>query len=186
VIASVPVLPAASRAVTVTTFAPDWSAIEAIVQDVVPEAVPEPPRSFAHVTCVTPTLSEAVPPSETAEEAVAYVDEDVGEVIVAVGAVVSGAGALWAVTTTEYIEVSGVPLWRFPPSVTVPAGKSIEKRWRVPSARRSSPTSVQPASQLGSGTLRGSWATYTVTFRSTTKLKRLLPVEDLSSLAVRM
>jgi len=29
----------------------------------VPVAVPLPPRLFAHVTRVTPTLSEAVPPS---------------------------------------------------------------------------------------------------------------------------
>jgi hypothetical protein len=35
-------------------------------------------------------LSEAVPPSESGEEAVVYVGEDVGEVIVHVGAVVSG------------------------------------------------------------------------------------------------
>jgi hypothetical protein len=30
-------------------------------QFVVPVAVPLPPRLFAHVTCVTPTLSAAVP-----------------------------------------------------------------------------------------------------------------------------
>jgi hypothetical protein len=37
------------------------------VQLVVPLAVPLPPRLFAHVTCVTPTLSDAVPPSARGE-----------------------------------------------------------------------------------------------------------------------
>jgi hypothetical protein len=86
----VPVLPAASRAVTVITFAPDWSAIEAVVQVVVPEAVPEPPRSFSHVTWVTPTLSEAVPPRPTVDPVVVYVADEVGDVMLHVGAVVSG------------------------------------------------------------------------------------------------
>ena len=43
------------------TFEPDWSATLAD-QLVVPDAVPLPPRLFAQLTCVTPTLSEAVPP----------------------------------------------------------------------------------------------------------------------------
>ena len=60
---AVAVLPAASRAVTVSTFVPGWSAIPLAVQLVVPVAVPLPPRLFAHVTWVTPTLSDAVPPS---------------------------------------------------------------------------------------------------------------------------
>jgi hypothetical protein len=54
-------LPAASRAVTVTTFAPPWRATDDAVQFVVPLAVPELPRSVFHVTAVTPTLSEPVP-----------------------------------------------------------------------------------------------------------------------------
>ena len=37
------------------------------VQFVVPVAVPLPPRLFAHVTWVTPTASEAVPPRASAE-----------------------------------------------------------------------------------------------------------------------
>ena len=52
---------AASRAVTVTVFAPACSAIPLADQLVVPLAVPAPPRLFAHLTCVTPTLSLAVP-----------------------------------------------------------------------------------------------------------------------------
>src|SRR3989304_3997812 len=59
---SVAVLAAASRAVTVSTFVPGWSAIPLADQDVVPVAVPLPPRLFVQVTWVTPTLSEAVPP----------------------------------------------------------------------------------------------------------------------------
>ena len=60
---AVAVLPAASRAVTVTTFAPNWRAIPLATQLVVPLAVPPPLRSFAQVTCVTPVLSDDVPPS---------------------------------------------------------------------------------------------------------------------------
>ena len=60
---SVPVLPAASRAVTVSTFVPGWRRTPLAVQPVVPLAVPPPPRVFAHATWVTPTSSDAVPPS---------------------------------------------------------------------------------------------------------------------------
>jgi len=60
---AVAVLPTAFLAVTVSTFVPIWRAIPLAVQLVVPLAVPLPPRLFAHVTWVTPTLSEAVPPS---------------------------------------------------------------------------------------------------------------------------
>ena len=59
---SVAVLPAASLAVTVSTFVPACRTIPLAVQLVVPLDVPLPPRLFAHVTCVTPTLSDAVPP----------------------------------------------------------------------------------------------------------------------------
>jgi len=66
-IESVPVLPAASCAVIVMMFAPLWRAIPAL-QFVVPLATPLPPRSFDHLTCVTPTLSVAVPPSVTVDD----------------------------------------------------------------------------------------------------------------------
>ena len=54
-------LPAASRAVTVMTFEP-LSSVMVALQLVVPVAVPLPPRLLLHVTWVTPTLSDAVPP----------------------------------------------------------------------------------------------------------------------------
>jgi len=49
--------------VTVSVFVPTWSEIPLAVQLVVPVAVPLPPALFVHVTWVTPTLSDAVPPS---------------------------------------------------------------------------------------------------------------------------
>src|SRR3990172_6175555 len=87
---SVAVLPAASRAVTVRTFDPDWRAIPPADQDVVPVAVPLPPRLFVQVTWVTPTLSEAVPPRVRGLVLVLYVELDVGAVMVTLGAVLSG------------------------------------------------------------------------------------------------
>jgi hypothetical protein len=59
---------AASRAVTVSKFAPDCRTMPLAVQLVVPVAVPLPPRLLAHVTCVTPT--DAVPAKVKAELAV--------------------------------------------------------------------------------------------------------------------
>src|SRR5262245_3541819 len=81
---------AASRAVTVTTFAPACSAIPLADQLVVPVAVPEPPRSFTHVTCVTPTLSLEVPLSVSGVVPVGNVGLVVGLVIATVGTVTSG------------------------------------------------------------------------------------------------
>jgi hypothetical protein len=62
---AVAVLPAASRAVTVRMFKPSCRVILPADQVVVPEATPLPPRLFAHVTRVTPTLSEARPVNGT-------------------------------------------------------------------------------------------------------------------------
>ena len=59
--APIAVLPAASRAVTLSTFVPSWRTMPLAVQLALPVAVPPPPRLFAHVTWVTPTLSKAVP-----------------------------------------------------------------------------------------------------------------------------
>ena len=59
---SVPVLLAASRAVTVIILLPDCSEIPEADQADVPDAVPDPPRLFTQLTCVTPTLSDADPP----------------------------------------------------------------------------------------------------------------------------
>ena len=80
---------AASRAVTVSTFTPTWRAIPLAVQLVVPAAVPLPPRSFAHVTCVTPTVSDAVPPSVSVGLLVLKVGFVVGVVMVTAGTVAS-------------------------------------------------------------------------------------------------
>jgi hypothetical protein len=82
-------LPAASRAVTVSTFDPAWRTTPLAVQLVVPAAVPLPPRLFAHVTWVTPTLSDAVPPRVRRELLVAKVGLEVGDMMVTVGGVVS-------------------------------------------------------------------------------------------------
>jgi hypothetical protein len=57
------VLFAASRAVTVITVVPAPSGTMGIDHEVVPFAVPLAPRSVVQVTCVTPTLSAAVPPT---------------------------------------------------------------------------------------------------------------------------
>jgi hypothetical protein len=83
-------LPAASRASTVITLTPPWSVIEAIVQLVVPVAVPLPPLSFIHVTCVTPTTSVALPLTVNVLVLVVYVVAVVGAVICTSGGVVSG------------------------------------------------------------------------------------------------
>jgi len=56
------------------------------VQLVVPVAVPPPPRSLAHVTWVTPTVSDAVPPSVSVGLLVVKVGFVVGVVMVTVGA----------------------------------------------------------------------------------------------------
>src|SRR5207253_232647 len=85
-LAEVAVFPAASRAVTVSRFVPSWRAIPLAVQLVVPLAAPLPPRLLAHVTWVTPTLSDAVPPSVRGELLVLYVDAVVGAVMAMVGA----------------------------------------------------------------------------------------------------
>jgi hypothetical protein len=87
---AVPALPAASFAVTVSTFVPGCSAMPDADQLVVPVAVPLPPALLLHVTCVTPTLSAAVPPSVSGVVRVEYVAPDVGEVMLTVGGVVSG------------------------------------------------------------------------------------------------
>ena len=59
---SVPVFPAASRAVTVIVLVPFCRVMPLTFHELVPLAVPLPPSEFDHVTCVTPVLSEAVPP----------------------------------------------------------------------------------------------------------------------------
>src|SRR5438045_2008850 len=74
---------------TVRMLTPGCSAIAPTDQLVVPSAAPLPPRSFSHVTCVTPTSSAAVPASATELLPVLKVGVVVGEVIVTVGGVAS-------------------------------------------------------------------------------------------------
>jgi hypothetical protein len=83
-------LPAASRAVTVSVFDPLCSGMPVTIQFAVPVAVPFPPRLFDHATCVTPTLSLAVPPMPTVAAVVVKVVLVVGVLIATVGFVVSG------------------------------------------------------------------------------------------------
>ena len=86
---SVPLLPAASRAVTVMVLVPTANAIPLADQLVAPLAVPLPPAELLQLTCVTPTASEAVPESVKVVPLVEYVLPLVGEVIDTVGLVVS-------------------------------------------------------------------------------------------------
>src|SRR2546430_12078172 len=89
--------PAASRAVTVRRLAPAWRTMPLAVQLVVPVAVPLPPRLLVHVTCVTPTLSDAVPPSTRDDVGVLYVEPAVGVVIATVGSEASHLTVMLAV-----------------------------------------------------------------------------------------
>lgn len=87
---SVRVLPAASRAVTVNVVEPRTSEMLLVFQLAVPVAVPLPPRLLDQVTCVTPTLSEALPRNVMLEDEVVRVELLVGDVMVMLGCVVSG------------------------------------------------------------------------------------------------
>src|SRR4030065_360603 len=89
VIAAVEVLPSASRAVTATMLLPDFSAMVFMDQEPVLEVVPLPPRLLAQVTCVTPTLSDAVPPRLIEAVVLEYEDAVVGLFIATTGGVVS-------------------------------------------------------------------------------------------------
>src|SRR5205823_392922 len=101
----VAMLYAALCGATVRRLAPAWRTMPLAVQLVVPVAVPLPPRLFAHVTWVTPTLSAAVPPSVSAVLLAVYVGEAVGVVMATVGAVVSA----FATVTLIPVEVVALP-----------------------------------------------------------------------------
>src|SRR5438034_5993178 len=81
------VLPAASRAWTVSMFVPIWRAIPLAVQLVVPAAVPLPPRLFIHVNWVTPTFSAAGPPSAIEPVFLVQVGLEAGEPLATLGGV---------------------------------------------------------------------------------------------------
>jgi len=85
----VPVLFAASLAVMVMTFCPEERGTLQL-QGLVPLHEPLPPLSFAQLTLVTPTLSEADPPIPNGVLFAVYVLELVGLVMVTVGGVGSG------------------------------------------------------------------------------------------------
>src|SRR5439155_18551266 len=102
---SVAVLPAASVAVTVRVFGPGCRTIPLAVQLVVPVAVPLPPALFVHVTWVTPTLSDAVPPSVRGVVLVLKVGLEVGAVMATVG----GVASLLATVTLMLAEVVALP-----------------------------------------------------------------------------
>jgi hypothetical protein len=93
---SVPTLPAASVALTVT----NWVFIARlmpglkIVQLVVPDAVPDCPYKALQLTLTTPTASEAVPAIINGELEAEYIVPAVGIVIVTTGAVVSPGGGV--------------------------------------------------------------------------------------------
>jgi len=90
---SVPTFPAASRAVTVITLFPTCRPTTGTFQFVVPVAVPLPPRSVTQLTELTPTLSEAVPPSGMLVVVVVSEAAEVGVAIDTTGGVVSAVGA---------------------------------------------------------------------------------------------
>jgi hypothetical protein len=72
------------------TLSPTASDTFTTTQLVVPDATPEAPvAAFVHVTEVTPTLSEAVPPRDTAGDGDEYVGCAVGETIMQSGATAS-------------------------------------------------------------------------------------------------
>src|SRR5688572_28080212 len=73
------------------TFDPPVRPIDETLHDVLPDAVPLPPRLLTQVTCDTPTLSDADPPMVMVADVVEYEDALVGLVIVTEGAVPSGA-----------------------------------------------------------------------------------------------
>src|SRR3989441_1135140 len=128
---SVAVLPAASVAVTVSTFVPGCRTIPLAVQLVVPVAVPLPPALFVHVTWVTPTLSDAVPPSVRGVVLVLKVGLEVGEVTVSVGGV---ASTPMPVRIRERVSPSAVKL-----TVAVAGVVGVKRTvtvWVVPSPTR--------------------------------------------------
>ncbi len=130
---SVAVLPAASVAVTVSTFVPGCRTIPLAVQLVVPVAVPLPPALFVHVTWVTPTLSDAVPPSVRGVVVVLKVGLEVGEVTVSVGGV---ASTPMPVRIRERVSPSAVKLTFAVAVAGVVGVKRTVTVWVVPSPTR--------------------------------------------------
>jgi hypothetical protein len=132
---SVPTFPAASLARTVIAFAPAASATLATLQLVVPVAGPEAPvAAFVHVTVVTATLSEAVPPSATVPDVVVYVGDDVGVVIVHVGAVPSYVTVMLSVPTFPAPSLARTVTTLFPEASAIPRTLQLLVPFAVPDA----------------------------------------------------
>ena len=126
---SVAVLPAASRAVTVSRFDPVWRAIAPVLQVAVPLAVPLPPRLLVHNTCVTPMLSDAVPWSVSEEPVATNVEFEVGEVMITAGTVVSDVPTPMPVTTRETVLPLAVKLTPVLTVVVVAGAKRTVTAW---------------------------------------------------------
>jgi hypothetical protein len=95
-------------------------------QLVVPVAVPDPPRLFAHVTCVTLTLSLAVPPIVRVGALVEYTLAEAGAVMATVGASVSAAKL-----TTTLLDVTPLNDAAVKVSVRGPAVPLIDRLLKV-------------------------------------------------------
>jgi hypothetical protein len=90
-------------------FEPTCSGTDA-VQFVNPLATPlRRIASFCHLTCVTATLSDAVPLSVSDELFIEYVDALVGEAIVTVGRVESGLVVVVLERSTSSLSILGMP-----------------------------------------------------------------------------
>jgi hypothetical protein len=132
---SVPTFPAASLARTVIAFAPAASATLATLQLVVPVAVPETPvATFVHVTVATPMLSEAVPPSATVPDVVVYVGDEVGVVIVHVGAVPSYVTVIVSVPAFPAPSRARTVMTLFPAASAIPSTLQFVVPFAVPEA----------------------------------------------------
>src|SRR5262249_8352385 len=155
---AVPVLPAASWAVTVRRFVPSWMGIPLAVQLVVPVAVPLAPRLVAQVTWVTPTLSAAVPPTVRTGSEEGWVGAEVGEGVGTVGGMASPAvivkvavaalpAASWAVTVRTFgPSWMGIPLAvQFVVPVAVPLAPRLvaQVTWVTPTLSAAVPPSVR-------------------------------------------
>src|SRR5437867_273344 len=108
-----------------------------MVQLVVPVAVPLPPRLLAHVTWVTPTLSDAVPPRITKELLVVKVGLEVGDVIVIAGGVVSGPVPVPVpVASREMVSPSAVKVTFVLTVADAVGGKRTVTAWVAPKPPR--------------------------------------------------
>src|SRR5256886_9178599 len=114
------------------------------VQLVVPVAVPLPPALFTHATWVTPTLSDAVPPSVSGVVLVLKVGLEVGAVMATGG----GVASLLATVTLMLAEVVALPAASraMALSVWAPLGTVVVFQETEYGATRSSAPRLAPSS----------------------------------------